>query len=296
MSGMTRQDGKVALITGGNTGLGYQTALSLAVAGASVHIAVRNLEKGNDACARIREQAPGADITVRRLDLADQHSIAEFAAGWSGPLDILVANAGLMMAPSLQFTVDGFELQMGTNHLGHYALIGQLMPALSAGTRVVSLSSMAHQGAGRLDRGLGLGTAYAPMRMYGQSKLACAMFGLEFDRRVRAAGLGIVSVVAHPGWSATDLFNRSYDDKPSPIVFLSRKVSALLGSSPAHGAQSQVAAAVAPGLRGGEYIGPRYLLRGKPGQATLSKWAHREDDAKWLWEESARLTGVDFGI
>lgn len=296
MHSIPRQDGKAALITGGNTGLGYQSALSLAVAGAAVTIAVRNLDKGAEAARRIHEHAPAADVQVLKLDLADQHSIAEFAAAWSGSLDILVANAGIMLTPTLQFTVDGFELQMGTNHLGHYALVGQLLPALADGARVVSLSSMAHRGAGRLDRGLGLSTAYAPMRMYGQSKLATAIFGIELDRRVKAAGRNIVSVVAHPGWSATDLFNRNYDDQPSLAVLLSRKVTAILGSSPAHGAQSQLVAAVAPGLTGGEYIGPRYLLRGKPAETKLTKWAYREDDGRWLWEESASLTGVDFGI
>ncbi|AZI57024.1 SDR family NAD(P)-dependent oxidoreductase [Nakamurella antarctica] len=298
MHSIPSQAGKRALITGANTGLGYQSALALAGAGAEVVIAVRDTAKGDKAARAIIAAHPRASVEVAKLDLADLASVRDFAAGFSGSIDILMANAGLMLVPTRTLTVDGFEMQMGVNHLGHYALIGHLLPNLrkAPAARVVSLSSMAHLQAGRLDRRLGVEGPYTPMGQYGQSKLANAMFAIEFDRRLRAAGESTIALAAHPGWSATDLFGRKYTDKPNAWVFFSRKMTAVLGSSPAKGAQSQIAAATAPGAEGGSYLGPKYTIRGAPGVAQFSKFALDADDGAWLWEESARLTDTDFGL
>ncbi len=296
------QTGRTALVTGANTGLGYQTALGLATVGASVVLGVRTLAKGERAAAAIRaEVGPAASVRVAELDLADLGSVRRFAERWTGPLHVLVANAGVMLVPRLEVTGDGFERQMGTNHLGHFALVGRLLPALREAAadigpapRVVSLSSMAHLQAGRLDRGWGLVGRYVPMTRYAQSKLATAMFALEFDRRLRAAGERIVSVAAHPGWSATDQMTRRYDDRPKLGVLVSRKVSALLGSAPARGAQSQLLAATSIDVVGGSYLGPRFLIRGRPRPAGFSAAARRADDARWLWSDSTEFTEVEY--
>jgi len=307
VTGWTERDipdltGRRCIVTGANAGLGFRTALELYRAGAEVTLAVRNTAKGAEAAERLALAAPGSSGSARvsELDLADLASVSAFADRESGrgPVDLLVANAGIMMVPRLQLTADGFESQMGTNHLGHFALIGRLLPVLSSADapRVVSLSSMAHRGAGQLDRGLGLVGKYTPMSRYAQSKLATGMFAVEFDRRLRAAGSDLVSVAAHPGWCATDLFNRTYDDDPSLWVKLSRKASALLGSSPQHGARPQLRAAVDPAVTGGRYIGPRFLIRGAPIRAAFSSAVFDEADGRWLWEESAELTGVTFDL
>ncbi|RIJ77880.1 SDR family NAD(P)-dependent oxidoreductase [Nakamurella silvestris] len=305
MSGWTEKDirdltGLRAVVTGANAGLGFRTALELYRAGAEVVLAVRNTAKGADAAARIRLAAREGtgSLRVSELDLSDLAGVAAFADRELplGPVDLLVANAGIMMVPRLQQTADGFESQMGTNHLGHYALIGRMLPALSPTARVVSLSSMAHRGAGPLDRGLGLVGKYTPMSRYAQSKLATAMFAVEFDRRLRAAGSTVLSVAAHPGWCATDLFNRTYDDAPSRWVTLSRQASALLGSPVEHGVRPQLRAAVGEDVSGGDYLGPRFMIRGAPVKVSFAGPVFDRADGSWLWEESAELTGVTFDL
>ena len=290
--------GRRIIVTGGNTGLGQASALVFARAGAQVVLAVRKLDRGEAAAGRIRADTPSAQVTVGRLDLTDLASVAEFGAAEAarGPVDVLMNNAGVMLVPQRDITVEGFESHMGTNHLGHVALTAALLPALAAAPagRVVSLSSLAHRAAPRLDRSLNLTGKYSPMGAYGQSKLATLLFGLELDRRLRAAGSPVSSVVAHPGWSATELLDR--DDRPGPIVALSRKATAILGSSPAEGARAQITSAVDPAVAGGSFIGPAFALRGRPHRASMTAAAADPIAAAWLWETSNALTGARFDL
>ena len=290
--------GRRMVVTGANTGLGFQSALAFARSGAEVVLAVRNTAKGTAALERIIADTPAAKVRVEHLDLTDLASIPAFGIreAQRGPLDVLLNNAGVMLVPQRQLTRDGFELHMGTNHLGHVLLTAQLMSALSAAPagRVVSLSSMAHRAAPRLDRSLGLAGRYSPMGAYGQSKLATLMFCLELDRRLRSAGSTVSSVVAHPGWSATELVDRG--DRPGPGVWLSRKATSVLGSSSAEGARSQIRAAVDTSVTGGTFLGPAYLIRGEPRPASMTAAAADPVAARWLWETSNALTGADFDL
>ncbi len=290
--------GRRIVVTGANTGLGFASALAFARSGAEVVLAVRNAGRGTAAAARIVADTPSARVRVEQLDLADLASVREFglAEAARGPLDILLNNAGVMLVPRREFTVDGFELQMGTNHLGHLLLTAELLPALSAAPagRVVSLSSLAHRAAPRLDPGLNLTGRYSPMGAYGQSKLATLMFGLELDRRLRAAGSPVTSVIAHPGWSATELLDRS--DHPGPTVWLGRKTTAILGSSAADGARSQITACIDDSVPGGSFIGPTFALRGRPHRSAMTSTAADPVAARWLWDISKGLTGAEFAL
>lgn len=290
--------GRRMVVTGANTGLGFQSALAFARYGAEVVLAVRNPAKGAEAASRIVADTPAASVRVASLDLTDLASIRAFGVteAAAGPIDALVNNAGVMLVPERRFTHDGFELHMGTNHLGHVLLTSLLLPALAAAPagRVVSLSSLAHRAAPRLDTNLGVSGRYSPMGAYGQSKLATLMFGLDLDRRLRAAGSTVTSVVAHPGWSATELLDR--DDHPGPGVRISRRATAILGSSGTAGARSQIKAAVDPAVPGGSFVGPLLAVRGRPHRASASSAATDPIAADWLWETSNALTGAEFGL
>ena len=287
--------GQRAIVTGANTGLGFRTASALAGGGARVTLAVRNPDKGAEAAARIRKSHPGAVVQVSTIDLADLATVREFAAREAAdPVDILVNNAGVMLVPERGTTADGFELHLGINHLGHFALTCLLLPALPPDARVVHVSSLAHHSARRMDRGLSLIGPYAPMAAYAQSKLAVLLFAFELDRRLRAAGSRIVSVAAHPGWSATELFDRG--DRPGPFVRMSRWATQQLGSSPVNGARSQVYAATAPDVTGGQFFGPRMLAWGPPAPARASKAARDLAEAQWLWRTSEWLSEVEAGL
>ena len=286
-----------AIVTGANSGLGYVSTLALATAGADVVMAVRDLDRGQAAAQRIREHVPDAKLRVIHLDLAEPASVRDFAAGLVDepePVDILMNNAGVMLVPRREITTGGFERQMGVNHLGHFALTVGLLPALrrsAGGARVVSVTSLTYARVGPLYHGLGLTGKYAPMRAYGQSKLAVALFAQELHRRAAAAALPVISVLAHPGWSATA--EGRPDDGAGRSVRFARRATALLGSQPAQGARAQLYAATAPELTGGEFIGPSKLGRGAPVAATLSGVAADPEAAGWLWDESVRLTGAD---
>lgn len=296
MAGLTLADqtGRRAVITGASAGLGLITAVSLARAGASVVLAVRDLDKTRTALAAYGDEPAGWDIDLALLDLGDLGSISAFASAQRDPLDILINNAGVMLVPERRLTKDGFEQQMGVNHLGHFALTGRLLPLLrrSEAARVVSLTSVAHRMAGPLDLRLGEAGTYQPMRNYAQSKLACALFGFELDRRLRAADLPIRSVVAHPGYSATTLFSRNAD--PGLGDRLTGLITPYVGSDPEHGAQPQLRAATDPTLQGGELIGPQFLVRGRPVLERPSRTAQDLCAAQLLWEASERETGVAF--
>jgi NAD(P)-dependent dehydrogenase (short-subunit alcohol dehydrogenase family) len=293
--GVTDQYGRRAVVTGANTGLGYQTCLALAGAGAEVIMAVRDLDRGQDAAQRIRERIEAAKLRVLHLDLADLAAVRNFAAeqAATGPLDLLVNNAGLMLVPRRELTRDGFESQMGVNHFGHFALTAGLLPALVAAEagRVVSVTSIAARRSRSLDHGLGLHGKYTPMGAYSQSKLAVALFAEELDRRLRAAGSPVRSVLAHPGWSATAVHQPG--DNPGVSVRIGRRATAIMGSSPRAGARSQVYAATAPDVSGGQFVGPRLIVRGAPHTMPLTAAMTDPVAAGWLWGESVRLTGTE---
>jgi NAD(P)-dependent dehydrogenase (short-subunit alcohol dehydrogenase family) len=293
------QHGRVAVVTGANSGLGLVTAHRLAEAGATVVLACRNEAKAKTASAEIVRRSPGADVEIGTLDLGDLASIETFATGQIAGhdrLDLLVNNAGIMYTPKGR-TTDGFELQFGTNHLGHFALTGRLLPALLAteGARVVTVSSLEHRrGHLQLDD-LMLEQKYGRYRAYRQSKLANASFGIELDRRLRAAGSGLLSVVAHPGYSATNL---QFTGPLLPDRVLAAIGNRVLAQSAEMGALPQLHAATAPGVEGGSYIGPGGMgeMRGHPKVVQAIDEANDPDIAKQLWEASERLTGVQFAF
>lgn len=292
------QSGRSAVVTG-TGGLGYETALALARAGGEVIIAGRNPGKGAAAVAAIRAAAPSAQVRFEPLDLASLASVADFAArlkGERGSLDLLINNAGVMTPPRRQVTADGFELQFGTNHLGHFALTGHLLPLLRAGrdARVVSLSSVAAR-AGRIDfTDLNAETSYRPMAAYSQSKLACLMFALELQRRSAAAGWGVSGIGAHPGVSRTDLLHNGAGRWSAGG--LARSALWFLFQPVAQGALPTLYAATSGDAKGGAYYGPDRLseTRGYPAEAAIPEQATDAAVAARLWEVSERLTGVGF--
>jgi NAD(P)-dependent dehydrogenase (short-subunit alcohol dehydrogenase family) len=303
------QAGRRAVITGANSGIGYYMALELARHGAQVSMACRDRAKGDAAIARIRAELPDAAIEVTLLDLASLASVRKFAAAELDrgvPLDLLINNAGVMSPPRRLQTADGFELQFGTNVLGHFALTALLLPALlQAGEsqpqrpRVVTLASIAHQ-RGRLNfDDLQSEKTYSPMGAYQQSKLADLMFAFELDRRLRAAGqpaANIMSLAAHPGIANTNLFKR---DDYHPLERLARRavgmvIGALLNSE-AGGALPALYAATATDATEGGYYGPqgfRETRGGDVGPAKIAPQALDQAAASRLWSECEKLTGI----
>ena len=284
------------VVTGANSGLGLVTARELARAGAHVIGTARDAAKGERTEAEIRRAVPEARVDMRILDLADLASVRSFAAGFENGLDVLVNNAGIMMPPR-SGTADGFELQFGTNHLGHFALTGLLMERLARGTdsRVVTVSSLEHR-PGRIDFGdLASERDYDPRRAYQRSKFANVVFALELDRRLRAAGSPVKSVLAHPGYSATNLQTTGPTGAMKALLRVGNRIFA---QSAERGALPQIHAATAPGVESGEFYGPDGFnqLRGKP---TLVQPVDRARDAELgrrLWEVSEQLTGVTFPL
>ncbi|GEJ56591.1 oxidoreductase [Anaeromyxobacter diazotrophicus] len=288
------QSGRTALVTGANAGIGLETARMLALKGADVVLACRNLEKGRAAVERVQSARPRGSATLAALDLSDLDSVAAFAASFAASherLDLLVANAGVMVPPFGR-TKQGFELQLGTNHLGHFALVARLLPLVlrTAGARIVVVSSTA-QNFGRIDRD-DLNwerRPYRPWAAYGQSKLANQLFALELHRRLSAAGSQVRVTSAHPGYTATDL------QRTSPVA---RLFNPIFGMKPPDGALPTLRAATDPAAASGSYWGPRGLfeLRGPPAPARISAAAQDRATAAWLWGESEKLTGVAFEL
>jgi NAD(P)-dependent dehydrogenase (short-subunit alcohol dehydrogenase family) len=283
---MPAQDGRVFVITGANSGIGLEAARALAAAGAHVVVACRDTAKGRHAVAGL-----DGDFDVRRLDLADLASVRAFAAELRGDIDVLVNNAGVMAVPRAK-TADGFELQLGTNHLGHFALAGLLLPRIR--DRVVTISSQAHR-TGRINFGdLQSERRYQRWMAYGQSKLANLLFMMELQRRLAAAGSPLRSVAAHPGYSATNLqfHTQSFQDQIMGVF------NHVIAQSAAMGALPTLYAATAD-VPGGAYAGPDGLFeqRGHPKLVDMSGAAKDPDTARRLWEVSEELTGVryDFG-
>jgi NAD(P)-dependent dehydrogenase (short-subunit alcohol dehydrogenase family) len=294
------QSGKTAVVTGANSGLGLFTARELARAGAKVVMAVRNTEKGESAAAEIRGAVPDADLELSKLDLGDLKSVREFADRLSAAqdrVDLLINNAGVM-APPRRTTVDGFESQFGTNHLGHFALTGLLMPKLLAAgeARVVTLSSGAHRiGTIHFDDLQGE-RRYNNWLWYGQSKLANLMFALELSRRASAAGSKLISVAAHPGYAATNLQDAGMEHWYERIGGWIGYV--LVAQNAEMGALPTLYAATVPDLPGGSFVGPDGFMeqRGHPHLVTGKKSAYDEQAARRLWEVSEELTGVRYSF
>jgi NAD(P)-dependent dehydrogenase (short-subunit alcohol dehydrogenase family) len=294
------QSGRVALVTGGNSGLGLITARELARAGAHVVLTARNMEKGEAALREIAEQVPDGRVDLAELDLASLDSVRTFAERFRGEhesLDLLVNNGGVMACPR-RTTADGFELQFGTNHLGHFALTGLLLGAMEGreDARVVTVTSTAHR-MGRIDfEDLHGERRYRRWRAYGQSKLANLMFALELDRRLRAAGSAIKSLAAHPGYAATNLQSAAAPALDRAVMAVTNR---LFAQDAEVGALAQLYAATHPGLEGGTFVGPggRGEQRGHPQpNAVPTRTALDEDVAARLWEVSEEATGVRYNL
>jgi NAD(P)-dependent dehydrogenase (short-subunit alcohol dehydrogenase family) len=292
------QRGRVAVVTGANSGIGFETAAVLAQRGAHTVLACRDTGKAAAAAARITAAAPGASVSVVRLDLAALDSVraaaAELAAAHER-IDLLINNAGLMW-PAYGKTADGFELQFGTNHLGHFALTGLLLAAMLPvpGSRIVTISSNGHR-AGRIDfADLQSERHYGRMSAYAQSKLANLMFTYELQRRLAAAGAPTAALAAHPGVAFTEL-TRSL---PAVIRATYPAVGGMFTQSAAMGALPALRAATDPGAAGGEYYGPGGLVQAKGYPVRVSSNARSRDQAaqRRLWAESERLTGVTFPV
>jgi len=290
------QHGRAAVVTG-TGGLGYEDALALARAGAEVILAGRNANKGARAVEMIRAEVPAAKIGFEALDLASLASVTDFAARLRDQresLDMLINNAGVMVPPVRQQTADGFELQLGTNHLGHFALTAGLLPLLRKGRdpRVVALSSVAAR-SGRIDfDDLNAERSYKPMAVYSQSKLACLMFALELQRRSDAGGWGVASLASHPGVSRTDLLHNA--PGRGSAVGLARSLLWFLFQPAAMGALPTLYAATSAAAKPGAYYGPNRLseTRGYPAQAKIPPQALDEAAAARLWEVGESLTGM----
>jgi NAD(P)-dependent dehydrogenase (short-subunit alcohol dehydrogenase family) len=294
------QNGKTAVITGATGGLGYETALALAGAGAEVVLTGRNDAKGRHALQSIRAQFPNTKISYETLDLASLASVAEFAARFAAThasLDMLINNAGVMALPKRQVTADGFEMQFGTNYLSHYALTAHLLPRLRRGNqpRVVNLSSLAHRSGAINFADLQSARSYTPWKAYGQSKLAMLMFALELQYRGDAAGWGLMSNAAHPGYARTDLIPNG-PGTSGLSWYVSRLLRPYASHSAAEGALPTLFAATSPEAKGGGYYGPNwfYELKGPPVPAKIMPRAKDAVTAAWLWDVSATLTGVSF--
>ena len=296
------QSGRTAVVSGANGGLGLETARALAAKGAHVVMAVRNQEKAAAALADIRRGVPEASLELVALDLGSQASVrqaAETILGARERIDILVNNAGVMAVPE-GTTADGFEIQFGINHLGHYALTALLMPALlrAPAARVVTVTSTAHHIGRAVDpANPHLHGRYAPWRAYGQSKLANFHFGIGLQNLLAAAGAPAASLIAHPGLSNTDLQAVSVQESGGGV---SQKFFHLLagrtGMTPEQGARPQLRAATDPSARGGEFYAPRYVNTGPPVRRPILRRIGMEQAIARLWEVSERETGLKIDV
>jgi NAD(P)-dependent dehydrogenase (short-subunit alcohol dehydrogenase family) len=292
------QTGRVAVITGANTGLGYETAAALADHGARVVLAVRNLDKGKDAAARITAQSPGADLALQELDLTSLDSVRAAAGQLRSEhdrIDLLINNAGVMYTPKAT-TKDGFELQFGTNHLGHFAFTGLLLDRLLpvAGSRVVTVSSVGHRIRADIHfDDLQWERSYGRVAAYGQAKLANLLFTYELQRRLAPRGTTI-AVAAHPGGSNTELMR----NLPFGLARAFSVVGSLVTQEAALGALPTLRAATDPTVLGGQYYGPDGFaqMQGYPKRVASSAKSHDVDRQRRLWAVSEELTGVVYPL
>ncbi|UQX87889.1 SDR family NAD(P)-dependent oxidoreductase [Jatrophihabitans telluris] len=285
-----------AVVTGSSSGIGLFTAVELARSGHRVVLACRDQDRASRARDRVRALVPGAAVEARPLELGSLDSIRAFADSWDGPLDLLVNNAGVMAPRRWRATSDGFELQFGVNHLGHFALTGLLLPALLAAPapRVVTVSSLAHRSG---TAGVLFGnpeSSYRPQQAYSESKLANLLFALELQRRADEAGSVLTSTAAHPGISATNLFLTDEGLGANPVIKgLGRVFGRVVLQSAAAGARPSLLAATTAAA--GSYSGPRWgEVRGPAGAAQPSATARDEGLADQLWDLSTELTGVKY--
>ena len=285
-------------MTGANSGLGWATAVELARHGAEIVLACRDAQRGEDAMTRLRAAVPGANAELRLLDLADLASVAAFAEGWTGRLDLLVANAGVMAVP-FGVTPDGFERQLGTNHLGHFALTGRLVPALleSPSGRVVVVSSLAHRFGSIAFSDLQSTYRYNRWSAYGQSKLANLLFMRELTRRLSRSGATTSAAAVHPGGADTSLV-AGVTGARGPAAAVGRRVSTLVGQPATAGALPSLYAATMPDVVPGDYFGPAGLgeTRGAPTRVAMSAAARDARVGQRLWDVSEDLTGVRFPL
>jgi NAD(P)-dependent dehydrogenase (short-subunit alcohol dehydrogenase family) len=288
------QKGRVAIVTGSSSGIGYETARVLDEKNAKVIIAVRNLQKGNAAAHKILDRHPNADVEVMQLDLANLESVRNFAVEFKNNfsrLDLLINNAGVMMPPYSK-TADGFELQFGTNHLGHFALTGLLLGLIKStpGSRIVNVSSSVHTyGDLDLDDLNWEKRPYKKMKSYGDSKIANLYFTYELQRRLDRNGGNTLVAASHPGWTATELQRYS-----GLLSFLNHFFSQDITM----GALPTLYAAVDTDVKGGDYYGPSGWreMKGYPKKVESNKLSHNEEIARKLWEISEELTGVKFNL
>lgn len=295
--------GKTIIVTGGNSGIGYEAARQLAGKNARVVLACRDQGKADTAAAAIRGEHPGATVEVMALDLASLASVRAFAEAVRRQhprLDVLCNNAGVMALPYRK-TADGFEMQFGTNHLGHFALTGQLLDVLrqTAGARVVNVSSGAHRAGWIRFKDLQWERGYRKWLAYGQSKLANLLFTYELQRRLTAAQVPVLSVACHPGYAATNL--QSAGPRMAGSTFMERVTdlgNRLFAQSAAMGALPTLYAVAAPDVQGGDYIGPDGVgeMHGHPRKVRSNGRSHDQDTARRLWEVSEELTGVRYAF
>jgi NAD(P)-dependent dehydrogenase (short-subunit alcohol dehydrogenase family) len=309
MSGWTADQvpdlsGKTFIVTGANSGIGLEAVRVLAAKRAAVVLACRNLEKGQAAIDAIRKASPGAALTLERLDLGNLGSVRAFAENFAkshARLDVLINNAGIMAIPR-RTTRDGFETQIGTNHLGHFALTGLLVGKLaeSAPSRIVTVSSLAHTMGkfGALDAAdLSLEDGYSKWGAYGRSKLANLLFAYELERRLEGRFPGVISVACHPGYAATNLQSVGPEMSGSAVgKALMTLGNAVFAQSASAGALPTLYAATAGDVRGGDFIGPGgpFKMMGAPIKQRSNRASYDADAARKLWDVSAKLTGVDF--
>lgn len=299
--------GRFAVVTGANSGLGFGLAKRLSAAGADVVMAIRDRTKGEQAIAEIRREVPEAKVSIRQLDLSSLSSVAalgEELTAEGRPIDILINNAGVMTPPQRQQTSDGFELQFGTNHLGHFALTGRLLGLLRAAesARVVSVSSIAATQGGIDFADVNAEHGYKAMHSYGVAKLAQLMFAVELDRRSRAGGWGLMSNAAHPGLTKTNLLSGASYGRTTPtlqarLTRLTWRLLPFMWLDIDEGIKPTLYAAVSPDAQGAKYYGPRGFyetVRGGVTFAGVPRLARSEPDMRRLWELSEQLTGVGY--
>ena len=295
---LNSQKGKIAIVTGANSGLGQEITIGLAKTKFKVIMACRNIKKAESAKSDILKKIPFADIQIMELDLNSLTSVRSFANSFCDKynhLNLLIENAGIMIPPFTK-TEDGFESQMGVNYFSHFLLANLLMPMLSKtiGARIATTSSIAHEN-GRIDfNNLNSEKSYSKIGAYGQSKLACLMFAYEMQRRLSAVGSKVIAVSSHPGVSHTNLFSNI----PKIFQILMTPFLPLFSHSPENAALPMLYAALGDDVRGADYFGPTGMkgMKGKPGKVSSKPHSYDKDVAKKLWEVSEKLTGEKFEI
>lgn len=291
------QKGRITIVTGANTGLGFETALVLARKEMKVIMACKSLERAEKAKRNILREVPWADLEIMIVNLSSLSSVRKCAKSFLArynQLDILVNNAGIMIPPYSK-TEDGFESQMGVNYFGHFLLTGLLYNTITKtpGSRIIALASNAHKKGTINFDDLHWEKGYSPMEAYRQSKLACLMFSYELQRRLELSELSTISVAAHPGLSITDILRKV----PKWLLYISHPITSIFTHSPANGALPVLLAALGEEVKGGEYYGPQGKSEwtGEPGKVISTPLSHDKVIAKQLWEVSEKLTGIKYG-